>query len=84
MRLDEIKDIVCAEIDSKADHLVSLAKDILHTPETGFREFRTAERVAQEFVGMGIKFEQGIGLTGLKGVLNAKDASGPNVAVMGE
>ena len=34
MRLDEIKDIVCAEIDSKADHLVSLAKDILHTPET--------------------------------------------------
>lgn len=84
MRLDDIKDIACAEIDSRADHLISLAKDILHTPETGFREFETARRVAQEFSDMGIEFEQGIGITGIKGVLNAKDASGPNVAVMGE
>lgn len=84
MQIDHIKSLVCDEIDRQGDRIISLAKDILRNPEPGFQEFGTAQRVAEEFQRMGIKFDQGIGITGLKGILNAKDQSGPNVAVIGE
>ena len=84
MQIDHIKSLVCDEIDRQGDRIISLAKDILRNPEPGFQEFGTAQRVAEEFQRMGIKFDQGIGITGLKGILNARDQSGPNVAVIGE
>ena len=84
MQIDHIKSLVCDEIDRQGDRIISLAKDILRNPEPGFQEFGTAQRVAEEFQRMGLKFDQGIGITGLKGILNAKDQSGPNVAVIGE
>ena len=84
MNVDDVKDLVCAEIDSKADHLISVAKEILQNPEPGFQEFKTAKTVTREFSGIGIPFEQGIGITGVKGTIKGSDPNGPNVAVMGE
>ncbi len=84
MNVDDIKNLVCAEIDSKADRLIAVAKEILQNPEPGFQEFKTAKTVAREFSSIGIPFEQGIGITGVKGTIMGSDSNGPNVAVMGE
>ena len=84
MNVDDIKNLVCAEIDSKADRLIAVAKEILQNPEPGFQEFKTAKTVVREFSSIGIPFEQGIGITGVKGTIMGSDSNGPNVAVMGE
>ena len=41
MRIDDIKSLVCDEIDRQGDRIISLAKDILRNPEPGFQEFGT-------------------------------------------
>ena len=79
----ELKERVCAEIDRRGDELVRIARSILDHPEPGFREHRTSSLVAERFREMGVPFEDGIGITGLKGVLHC-GAPGPTVAVMGE
>ena len=79
----ELKAAVCAEIDARAAGAVSVARRILDTPETGFRERRTAALAAEAMRGMGIACEEGIAVTGVKGFLEGGNA-GPTVAVMGE
>ena len=37
---EELKDRAFAEIDSRAEELISLSKQILANPEPGFREFK--------------------------------------------
>ncbi|MBM3934905.1 MAG: amidohydrolase [SAR202 cluster bacterium] len=83
MNVAEIKAAVVAEIDRRGDEAVKLAKEILANPEGGFREHKTSRRVAEKFRELGIPFQDGIAITGLKGMLNA-ESSGPTVGVMGE
>ena len=80
---DELKSRAAAEIDRRGDDLIGIARAILDNPEPGFREFRTAERVADAFRGMGIEHRGGIAMTGLRADLRG-GADGPTVAVMGE
>ena len=80
---DELKSRAAAEIDRRGDDLIGIARAILDNPEPGFREFRTAERVADAFRGMGIEHRGGIAMTGLRADLRG-GAEGPTVAVMGE
>lgn len=80
---EELKSRAAAEIDRRADALVGIARDILEHPEPGFREFRTAERVADAFRAMGVEHRSGIAMTGLRADLRGA-AEGPTVAVMGE
>ena len=80
---DELKSRAAAEIDRRGDELVAVARAVLDNPETGFREFRTAERVADAFRGLGIEHRGGIAMTGLRADLRG-GADGPTVAVMGE
>ena len=83
MTVEEIKGAVEAEIDRRGEEAIRVAKDILDHPEPGFREHETSRKVAEEFRRLCIPFEDGIAITGLKGVLDSGNP-GPTVAVMGE
>ncbi len=81
--IEEIKSAVAAEIDRRGDELIDVAKTILVNPEPGFREEKTSRLVAEKFRDFGIPFEDGIALTGLKGMLDSGN-DGPTVGVFGE
>ena len=81
--VEDLKAAVQGEIDRRAEEAVGIAKEILGTPEPGFREHRTSKRVGEEFRRLGIPYQGGIALTGLKGMLSG-GSEGPTVAVIGE
>ena len=66
---EELKAAVQAEIDRRGDELIGVAKTILDSPETGFREQKTSRFVAEKFREFGIPYQGGIAITGLKGML---------------
>ncbi len=66
-----------AVIDSDADRLVGIFKDIHQNPELGFMEERTSAIVAKELDSLGYEVKTGIGKTGVVGVL--KNGDGPVV-----
>ncbi len=80
---EELKARARAEIDRRGDELIRVAKTILENPEPGFREEKTSRLVAEKFREFGIPYQDGIGITGLKGMLDG-GTSGPTIAVMGE
>lgn len=53
------------------DPLVALRRDIHAHPEPGFEEHRTAARIAAELRALGLEVHEGIGGTGVVGVLKA-------------
>ena len=55
--------------------LTTLRRDIHAHPELGFAEFRTAARIAQVLTEAGLEVHQGIGGTGLVGVLRVGDGT---------
>ena len=79
----ELKAKAQAEIDRRGEELVGVAKTILANPEPGFREEKTSRLVAEKFREFDIPFQDRIGITGLKGMLEG-DGPGPTIAVMGE
>ena len=79
----ELKTRVQAEIDRRGDDLIRIARTILDSPETGFREEKTSSLVARKLQELGIPYQDGIAITGVKGMLEG-GAPGPTVAVMGE
>ena len=83
MDLQQTKAAVLAEIDRRAGEALDAARHILNTPEPGFREQGTSRFVAQKLSELGIPYEDGLALTGLKGML-AGGKSGPTVGVFGE
>ena len=79
----ELKALACRAIDARRDEIVGVARAIYVNPEPGFRETGTAEHVARKFAELGVPFESGIAMTGLKGRLQG-GAAGPCIAIMGE
>ncbi|MGC6330857.1 M20 aminoacylase family protein [Rhizorhabdus sp. FW153] len=65
-------DPLTAELADIIPDLVALRRDIHAHPELGFCEHRTAARIAEELRGLGIEVHEGIGTTGLVGVLKGK------------
>lgn len=55
--------------------LVALRRDIHAHPELGFAEHRTAARIAAELRNCGLEVHEGIGGTGVVGVLRAGDGT---------
>ena len=80
---EELKRQVFAAIDCRADELINLSQTILHNPEPGFREVKTAQLVAGKLAEMGIPFRTGLGLTGVRGDLTGS-SPGPTMALLGE
>jgi hypothetical protein len=58
-----------AEIDSDAQRLTAMYKDIHQNAELGLMETRTAEIVAKQLKDLGFEVQTGIGKTGVAGVL---------------
>ena len=83
MNVEEMKSAVQAEIDRRGEMAVRVAKEILDSPEPGFREQKTSRIVAENFRQLDIPYEDGIAVTGLKGMLEG-GTPGPTVGVMGE
>jgi len=81
--IDVVKARVCAEIDRRKAEIVAISDHILHHPESGYREVRTAEYVAARFAHMGLSCRQGLALTGVKARLRGR-SPGPTVGILGE
>ena len=80
---DSLKTQVCKTIDDARDRIVGIGEGIMDTPELGFKEHRTADRVKQTLEDLGLEFQQGLAITGVKAVLRG-GKPGPTVALMGE
>ena len=82
--IEEIKKLACETIEKNKKHIIGVAQQILANPEAGFREVNTAQLVAQNFEDLGIPYQGGLALTGLKGRIPGGAGPGPAVAVIGE
>ena len=81
---EDLKRKVCDAIDRRKTEIIGVVKEILKNPETGFKEHRTARIVAQRFDELGIKYKDGLAVTGVKGNLPGEAGRGPRVAIIGE
>jgi amidohydrolase len=66
-----------AAVDADAARLTTVFKDLHQHPEIAFTETRTAAIVAKDLKGLGFAVTEGIGKTGVVGVL--KNGAGPTV-----
>lgn len=83
MEKDELRKRVLEAIDSKRDEIISIGDEIFKNPELGFKEFKTAEKVKVVFEDLGLKYQDGLAVTGIKAVGEGKNHDF-KVAVMGE
>lgn len=80
---EELKAAVCGAIDARRDEIVALGEEIFCQPELGYKEHRTAERIARAFRDLDLRPETGLAVTGVKAYLPGR-ADGPTVCVIGE
>jgi amidohydrolase len=80
---DELKAAVCEAIDRHGNEIIELGETILHHPETGFNEGKTAALVAEKMQALGLAPQTGLVLTGVKGRLKGR-RPGPRLAYIGE
>lgn len=83
MTKEELKRRVCDAIDARKPEIIALGNDIFHEPELGYKETKTAAKVEKVFADMGVVYEKGLALTGVKGRLQGKQSK-RTVAVLGE
>ena len=81
--VEELKAKATGAIDVRGEDAIRIAKTIRDNPEPGFKEVKTCRLVARQFDEMGVPYEDGIAITGLKGILDTGNP-GPTVAVIGE
>ena len=84
MTKGELKEEVYRAIDSRREEIIAMGEDIRVHPELGYKEIRTAGIVAGFFGNLGLPFESGLALTGVKSVLSGRCEGGPTVAYLGE
>ena len=80
---EELKQAVCEAIDRHGNEIIALGEEILHHPETGFNEIKTARLVAERMAALGLEPQIGLALTGVKGRLRGAQP-GPRLALVGE
>ncbi|HVC50384.1 MAG TPA: amidohydrolase [Stellaceae bacterium] len=83
MSKEAIKRAVCEAIDRRGNEIIALGETILHHPETGFNECKTAHLVAETMRALGLAPQTGLALTGVKGRLKFA-RPGPRLALIGE
>jgi amidohydrolase len=81
---DELKLKVCEAIERRGAEIIALGEDIFAHPELGYKEFRTAHKVAEKFDALGLTCEKGIAVTGLKARLAGGRGRHVSMCVMGE
>ncbi len=68
-------------IDSFADELTAIRRDIHAHPEIGFEEKRTSALVVEKLKGWGIEVHRGIGETGVVGVVKGRKNNGRRIGL---
>jgi len=68
-------------IDSFADELTAIRRDLHMHPEIGFEEHRTSGIVAEKLAQWGIEVHRGLGGTGVVGLLKGKGNSGKRIGL---
>ncbi len=81
MDKNQLKALACQHIDQQAEKIISCVESIAQEAELGYKEFKTAEKVAAFFDFLGMPHRDGLAITGIK----AQIGQGPiNIAVLGE
>lgn len=75
---------VHAAIERRAADIIGIGEDIRLHPEMGFKEYRTAQIVADTFERIGLSPQTGLALTGVRADVAGAAGAGPTFAVMGE
>jgi len=83
LTLSDLKNRVTDAIFAHRDDIYAIGDAIYADPELGFKEFRTAARVAAYFDTLGLTYRSGLAITGIKVVLDT-GRPGPSVCIMGE
>ncbi len=83
MRKEQLKEMVCAAIDKRAAEIIAVGDKIFEKPELGFKEWNTAALVRGKFSELGLEFQDGLAITGLRAELAGRKPE-MRVAVMGE
>lgn len=68
------------EIAEIKDELVKMRKDFHRFPEVGFKEYHTAEKVAEYMLNLGFEVQTGIGGTGVVALLKGQ-SEGPTIGI---
>lgn len=83
MKKEELKQKICQAIEASKEQILALGESIYKEPELGFKETKTASKVEEIFRELGVSYEKGLALTGVKGRLKGKK-SNRTVAILGE
>lgn len=81
--IETLKQSVCDTIDQRKTDIIDIGETILRNPETGFKEFKTAQRVAEQMEKLGLQPQTGLAVTGVKGRYPGQH-EGPTLALLGE
>ena len=79
----ELKQEVIAAVDSRRSDILALGEKLLHTPELGYQEFKTATIVTAELEKLGLTPRTGLAITGVRADIDSGNP-GPRIAIMGE
>lgn len=79
----ELHSMVISSIDSRREEIIAIAEKILHNPETGYQEFKTAALVAEEMRKLNLNPKEGLAVTGMRADIDS-GKPGPHIAIMGE
>lgn len=79
----EMKQKICVAIDASRADIEAYADSVFNEPELGFKEVKTAAKLAAQFDKLGISYEKGLAITGIKARLKG-GKPGPTVAILGE
>lgn len=81
--MDETEQKIINLIEQNKTGIIRFAEDIMKHPELGFKENRTAGKVAELFNFLHLESKKGLALTGVKSRLKGAK-SGPTVAIIAE
>lgn len=78
-----LKELACAAVDGQRAEIIALGEKIWAHPETGFKEYKTAQLAADFFRQIGLPSRTGLALTGVRAELQG-GRPGPTIALLGE
>lgn len=83
MTKEELKAALCAAIEKRFEDIRAIGMSIAEEPELGYKEVKTSAKVQEAFDRLGIAYETGFGVTGVKARL-AGAGHRRTVALLGE
>lgn len=83
MQIEQLKERVLQEIDSRRAEIIAIGKEIFEQPELGYKEWKAAKLAAETMQKLGLVTREAISVTGVRAELSGKEAK-VRLALMGE